>query len=73
MDFLQIFEMDNKTYDRLKYFVLVIAPALIALTGVLLMSFDVDRTELILTVMAAVNTFLGTVLGISGIQYKKTH
>ena len=73
MDFLQIFEMDNKTYDRLKYFVLVIAPALIALTGVLLMSFDVDRTELILTVMAAVNTFLGTVLGISGIQYKQTH
>ena len=38
--------------------------------GVLLMPFDVDRTELILTVMAAVNTFFGTVLGISNYQYK---
>ena len=73
MTFLEVFEMDSKSYDRLKYVVQIILPAVIALTGVLLMSFEVDKAELILTVMAAVNTFLGTVLGISGIQYKQTH
>ena len=70
MTFLEVFEMDNKSYDRLKYIVQIILPAVIALTGVLLMSFEVDKTELILTIMAAIHTFLGTVLGISNYQYK---
>ena len=70
MTFLEVFEMDSKSYDRLKYVVQIILPAVIALTGVLLMSFDVDKTELILTIMAAIHTFLGTVLGISNYQYK---
>ena len=70
MTFLDIFEMNSKTYDRLKYVVQIILPAVIALTGVLLMSFEVDKAELILTIMAAIHTFLGTVLGISNYQYK---
>ena len=70
MAFLDVFSMDNKTYDRLKYVVQIILPAVIALTGVLLMSFEVDETELILTIMAAIHTFLGTVLGISNYQHK---
>ena len=70
MTFLEVFEMDNKTYDRLKYVVQIILPAVIALTGFLLMSFEVDKAELILTIMAAIHTFLGTVLGISNYQYK---
>ena len=70
MAFLDVFSMDNKTYDRLKYVVQIILPAVIALTGVLLMSFEVDETELILTIMAAIHTFLGTVLGISTYQHK---
>ena len=70
MTFLDVFEMNSKTYDRLKYIVQIILPAVIALTGVLLMSFEVDKTELILTIMAAIHTFLGTVLGISNYQYK---
>ena len=70
MSFLEVFEMDSKSYDRLKYVVQIILPAVIALTGVLLMSFEVDKAELILTIMAAIHTFLGTVLGISNYQYK---
>ena len=70
MTFLEVFEMNTKTYDRLKYVVQIILPAVIALTGVLLMSFEVDKAELILTIMAAIHTFLGTVLGISNYQYK---
>ena len=70
MTFLEVFEMDSKSYDRLKYVVQIILPAVIALTGVLLMSFEVDKAELVLTIMAAIHTFLGTVLGISNYQYK---
>ena len=70
MTFLEVFEMDSKSYDRLKYVVQIILPAVIALTGVLLMSFETDKAELILTIMAAIHTFLGTVLGISNYQYK---
>ena len=70
MTFLEVFEMDSKSYDRLKYVVQTILPAVIALTGVLLMSFEVNKAELILTIMAAIHTFLGTVLGISNYQYK---
>ena len=70
MTFLEVFEMDSKSYDRLKYVVQIILPAVIALTGVLLMSFEVNKAELVLTIMAAIHTFLGTVLGISNYQYK---
>ena len=70
MNFKELFELDDRTYDRLKYIVQIILPAVIALTGVLLMSFEVDKAELILTIMAAIHTFLGTVLGISNYQYK---
>ena len=70
MTFLEVFEMDSKSYDRLKYVVQIILPAVIALTGVLLMSFEVNKAELVLTIMAAIHTFLGTVLGISNHQYK---
>ena len=70
MTFLEVFEMDSKSYDRLKYVVQIILPAVIALTGVLLMSFEANKAELILTIMAAIHTFLGTVLGISNYQYK---
>ena len=58
MTFLEVFEMDSKSYDRLKYVVQIILPAVIALTGVLLMSFDVDKTELILTIMGTMMSFI---------------
>lgn len=63
--------MKNKTYDILKWIAIVFLPALITFLGVILTSFNVKNTEIILTIMTAFETFLGTILGISNINYKK--
>lgn len=63
--------MSNKTYDILKYIALVFLPALTTFVGVVLQSFDVGCTDVVLTIMTAFDVFLGTVLQISNHNYKK--
>ena len=63
--------MSNKVYDVLKWITLVFLPALTTLTGVILNTFNVSCADIVLTIMTAVTTFMGTVLGISNINYKK--
>ena len=63
--------MSNKVYDILKWITLVFLPALTTLTGVILNCFNVGCTDIVLTIMTAVTTFMGAVLGISNINYKK--
>lgn len=63
--------MKNKTYDTLKWIAIVFLPALITFLGIVLNSFNVQSTDIILTIMTAFATFLGTILGISNINYKK--
>ena len=62
--------MSNKVYDILKWVTLVLLPALTTLVGVILNCFDVWCTDIVLTIMTAITTFMGTVLGISNINYK---
>ena len=61
--------MSNKVYDILKWITLVFLPALTTLTGVILNCFNVSCTDIVLTIMTAVTTFMGAVLGISNINY----
>lgn len=63
--------MSNKVYDVLKWITLVFLPALTTLTGVILNTFNVGCTDIVLTIMTAVTTFMGAVLGISNINYNK--
>jgi hypothetical protein len=63
--------MSNKVYDVLKWITLVFMPALITLTGVILNCFNVENTEVILTIMTAIETFMGSLLGVSNINYQK--
>lgn len=63
--------MKNKTYDILKWIAIVFLPALITFLGIILNSLEVKNAEVILTIMSAFATFLGTILGISNIKYKK--
>lgn len=63
--------MSDKVYDVLKWIALVFLPALTTLTGVILNSFDVGCTDIVLTIMTAVTTFMGTILGISNMNYNK--
>ena len=61
--------MSNKIYDILKWITLVFLPAFTTLTGVILNCFNVSCTDIVLTIMTAVTTFMGAVLGISNINY----
>lgn len=64
--------LNNKVYDVMKWITLVFLPALTTLVGVILNCFDVACTDIVLTIMTAITTFLGAILGISNINYKKT-
>lgn len=63
--------MSNKVYDILKWITLVFLPAATTLVGVILNCFNVPCTDIVLTIMTAVTTFMGAILGISNINYKK--
>lgn len=63
--------MSNKTYDSLKWITLVFLPALTTFVGVILNCFDYESTDIVLTIMVGFDTFLGSLLGISNINYKK--
>lgn len=63
--------MSNKVYDILKYISLVFYPAVVVLVGTILTALGNENTEVILIIMTAIETFLGTILGISNVQYKK--
>lgn len=62
--------MSNKVYDVLKWIAIVFLPALITFVGVILTSLNVSNSEIILTIMTGFATFLGTILGVSNINYK---
>lgn len=64
--------MSNRLYDILKWICLIGLPAGISFAGVLLNVFEVEKAEMILTIAVAFNTFLGSVLGISNVNYIRT-
>ncbi len=63
--------MSNKVYDILKWIAIVFLPALTTFVGVILSSLSVENSDIVLTIMTAFGTFLGTILGVSNINYKK--
>ncbi len=46
-------------------------PALTTLTSVILNTFNVNCANIVLTIMTAVKTFMGAILGISNVNYNK--
>ncbi len=62
--------LPSKAYDILKWVVLVFLPALTTLVGVVGQVLNLASMEIVLTIMVAVTTFLGTLLGVSNAQYK---
>jgi len=63
--------MSNKTYDIFKWIALVVLPALATLYGVLSKIWKLPLGDEIVATITAIDTFLGTILGISSIQYAK--
>lgn len=63
--------MSNKLYDILKWIALVVLPALASLYIGLGQFWSLPYPEEIAGTIMLVDTFLGTILGISSIQYAK--
>lgn len=63
--------MSNKVYDVLKWIALVVLPALATLYLGLSSYWNVPYPEQIAGTITLLDAFLGTVLGISSIQYAK--
>lgn len=62
--------LTNKQYDIAKRIVTVVAPALITLITTIGSLYKIDTT-LVNGIIAAVTTFVGTVLGISSKNYQE--
>ena len=64
-------KMSNKVYDILKYIALIVLPALGTLYFALAKIWGFPYGEEIVGTITAVDAFLGALLGISTMQYKK--
>ena len=64
--------LNNKLYDVLKWVALIALPALATLYTTLATIWGFPYAEQIPDTVMAIDLFLGVVLGISNINYKKT-
>lgn len=64
-------KMSNKVYNSLKWVAIVLLPALATLYSTIGATLDIPYTQVVITIIAAVDTFLGTCLGISSHNYNK--
>jgi hypothetical protein len=64
-------KFSEKTYDILKWIAQIFLPAFTTFLGVVLKCFNCPYTDIIITILVAFDTFLGTILGISSKNYYK--
>lgn len=63
-------KLSNEYYDIAKFVATTALPAFITFVGVVGVQLGYDMTTIVV-ILTAFNTFLGTVLGLSNITYKK--
>lgn len=66
----KMMKLPNKVYDILKWVALIVMPALATFVGVMGTIWGYDLTRVVETI-AALDTLLGALLGISCYQYSK--
>lgn len=64
-------KMSNKVYDILKYIAQIVLPAVATLYFALSSIWGLPYGEQIVGTITAIDAFLGALLGISSMQYKK--
>ena len=64
-------KLNDKVYDILKYVALIGIPAVLTFYGVVGATLSIPYTQEVLTIGAAFDTMLGTLLGVSTANYKK--
>lgn len=68
--------LNNKVYEILKWVALIALPALATLVSVVLPLWNIcdeSMTTAVVGTITAVSTFLGTLLGVSTMKYRKNH
>ena len=65
--------ISDKAYDILKWIALICIPAIVTFLSVVLGVLDVDpkTTNIIVTIIAAVGTLIGSLIGVSTKAYKQ--
>ncbi len=64
-------KLNSQAYDIVKWIVQVVMPALIVAIGTIGGAIQWEHTELTMTVLGAITTFMGASLGLSSAQYYK--
>lgn len=64
-------KMSNKMYDILKWIALVLLPAAATFYAAIASVWGIGHTEQVVGTITAVDTLLGTLLGISSANYNK--
>lgn len=66
-------KISNKVYDILKWVSVICIPALVTFLGVVLGVLDVDAktVNIIVTIIGAIGTLIGSLIGISTSAYNK--
>lgn len=64
-------KMSNRVFDILKWIAILLLPALATLVSVVFKIWNLPYGPEISATITAVATFLGAILGVSHIQYKK--
>ena len=62
-------KLSNSLYDKLKWVAQILIPAIITLYGTIAMALGLPYTDIVVTILGAVDAFLGTILGISTSNY----
>lgn len=65
-------KMSNKIYDILKVIAQYVLPAVATLWLGIAEIWSIPNPELVIATITAIDTFLGTILGISTHEYNKT-
>ena len=61
--------LNQKTYEILRWVVVIVIPASITLYGVIGNTCHIPYTDVVLTIAGAVDVFLGAIFGISKLSY----
>ena len=65
------FKLSDGQYNFLKWFVIVFMPAFTTFVGVVGTAINWGPVELVLIILTAFTTFLGSLIGVSNMNYKK--
>lgn len=66
-------KITNNVYDKLKWVVIIVIPAIITLYSSLASIWGFPYAEQITATLAAINVFLGVIMKISTASYNKTY